>query len=158
LHLNHLDDFFENSSVGRLAGQDDLFGVLDRADGAIEQPPFLFQDGALHVQGVGQLEGILIQKELDLLQREPEEFERNNLLQALEIAQSVNPIAGCSAPGFEQSQTIVVMQGPNRDPGQLCELVYPVQLAHSVPLSQPCSGLTQRQSQAQSYSGLCWDS
>ena len=131
LHLNHLDDFLEQGGVGRLAGLDHLFRILDGADGAVEELSFFFQHSALHAQGLGQLERVFsVQQKPDLPQGKAQELERYDLFQPLEIAQGVDAITGRGPPGLKQAQLVIMMQCPDCDPGHLSELLYLVQLAH----------------------------
>ena len=118
MHFDHLDDFFQYRSVRP------LFGFPNGADGVVEQPALVLEYPALHSQGVGQREGVAIEQGLDLLQRDAEKLERHDLLQPLQIVQAVEPIAGTVAPGLQEPEPVIVVQGADRDPGQLSELLY----------------------------------
>ena len=60
----------------------------------------------------------------DLLQRNAEKLERDNLLQPLQIARAVHPVPRLGAQGPQQPEPVVVMQRPHRHARQLAELLY----------------------------------
>ena len=101
LHFNRLDDFLKDGCAGGLAGLKDGLGVRDGSDGAIEKPPFFLEDGALHAQGLGELERITLEQYSDLFQRQSEKLESDDLFQSLEIAFHIDPVAGIGAAGLQ---------------------------------------------------------
>ena len=62
----------------------------------------------------------------DLLQRQPERFQRENAIEARDIADRVAAVAGARAPGREQPAPLVVMQRLGGDAGQIGKGAYRV--------------------------------
>ena len=101
LHFDCLDDFPKNGGAGRLTGLDRFLGVRDGPDGAIEQTAFFFQYGALHAQRFGKLERVPVEQDFDLLQRESDKLEGDDLFEAREILFDIDPVAGVGPAGLQ---------------------------------------------------------
>ena len=105
---------------------------MNRADGASQQRVLFLQCPALQPQGVRQLSRTL-EHYPDLLQRDPEKLERDDLLERLQIALAIDAVPGLRPPRLQKSQAIVVMQRLDGDPRQLGELMNFVVLAQIQP-------------------------
>ena len=63
-----------------------------------------------------------VQQILDLLERKANEFQGCDLLQADQIALTVQALACAIAlAGFEKAQPVIMMQGPHCHPGFFCK-------------------------------------
>ena len=69
----------------------------------------------------------------DLLQRQPERFQRENAIEARDIADRVAAVAGARAPGREQPAPLVVMQRLGGDAGQIGKGAYRVGSSYDQP-------------------------
>ena len=122
--------FFRMAGSGWLAGCERVFRGLNGADGATQEfVPFL-ESPALDAQGFGQPSRPL-QHRPDLLERDPEKLERDDLLQGLQIAFAIDPVAGFCAARLQESQAIIVVQrfdGYARELGELVNFVVPAQI------------------------------
>ncbi len=113
-----------------LVGFDCQFGVPDRLDSAIELTPFLQQHCALSAHCIHQRNGFPIEQRPDLLQRNANEAQRDNLLQAFQIPLDVGAITRLGPRRLQQTQPVIMMQRTYGDAGQFSELVYPIHLHH----------------------------
>ncbi len=106
--------FFRIPASAGLPDSSALFGICDRGDGPVQKPPLVLEFRALQPERRGKLKRIAIEQGFDLLQRQADELEGHDLLQALEIAININPVAGVGALRFEQPKAVVMMQRLNR--------------------------------------------
>lgn len=103
-------------------------------DGAIDQPALLLQLAALEAQGLRHGESFAMQQALDLLERDADEFQGDDLFQAIEVAECVDAIAGIGSLGAQETKAVVVMESFDCNAGEGRRVVHLIELTQPVPL------------------------
>ena len=115
LHFDLPHDGLEQIPVGIAAGLDGPFRSSDRVNGQVELPPFPGQHDLLAPQGVRERR-LALQQPADLLQRQAEKLQHDDLFEAHEVAVAVEPVAAAGpAARFQQPEPVVVMQRAHGD-------------------------------------------
>src|SRR5689334_12522894 len=105
-----------------VAGVDDVSGPVESLDRLVQLFSFLFHYLSLESKDLCQIEIPPVQKFLNLIQRKSDEFQRYDLLQTRKIPLAIQTITrGSTTAGFQQTQTIVMMQRADSYSGSFCE-------------------------------------
>src|SRR5215472_1618018 len=116
-----------------------LLRSCDRLDGQVQPASLLLDNLALESKHRRKIESLAIEKIPDLLQREADELQGHDLLQARQIPFGVQAISGARAPaGREKPKTVVIVKrsnGHSRARGKLTSLIQIRALHGSLPWS-----------------------
>jgi len=119
LHFELLDDELKQFPIRIAVGIKRTLGVIDRGDGLVELMALREQGIALFAQDVLE-PGVRLEQPSDLFQRNAEEFENHDLLEAREIVGGIEAVTGArTLPGAQEPQLIVVVQRTHGDTGEL---------------------------------------
>jgi hypothetical protein len=126
LHFNLPHDLHEQVPVRFARACERLFRAPDRADRRVELLTFLGEKQLLTQQHVGQRR-LPLQQSCDLLQRQPEKLQHDDLLEARRVGRPIEAIPGAGAAArLQQAEAVVVMQRADGDAREPSELPHPV--------------------------------
>src|SRR5262249_19336368 len=116
------------------------FDAFDSANRTGQLAARLLERLPLRAERTGQRVDVTVEHDFDLLERESDRLQRDNLFEAFEIARAVDPVAGVRTSRRQQPQAVVVMKRLDGDTGEFGKLGYAVLAFHTALILPPDLG------------------